>query len=73
MKATTPRKPSVPSKGLMRLWALLALPLMSCATYNAGAGCVTYRTYRPTVSVHDTAETLRSIDTLDVAMEAACQ
>jgi hypothetical protein len=46
--------------------------LMSCATYNQGAGCVTYNRYRPTVSAHDSSETMLEIDKLDRAMEAAC-
>jgi hypothetical protein len=50
----------------------LASLLMSCATYNQGAECVTYYRFRPTVSVHDTSDTLVGVDRLDRAMESAC-
>jgi hypothetical protein len=50
---------------------LLVSLLMSCATCNQEAGCVTDNRYRPTVSVRDTSETLVGIDKLDRAMEGA--
>lgn len=60
-----------PMKRLLQSMACLVL--MSCATYNQGAGCVTYDHYKPTVSVTDTVETQREIDELDRAMGAACR
>jgi hypothetical protein len=51
---------------------MLRLMQMSGATYNQGAGCVTYNRYAFAVSVKDSSETWRDYDALDGAMEKAC-